>query len=375
MSGDVPYFDLRAQARSLSAELHAAVTNVLGSGNYVLGEHVEAFERAFAAYCGVRHAVALNSGTSALHLALLAAGVRPGDEVVTVSMTFVATVAAILYVGAIPRFVDIDSERGTVDPRLLEAALTPRTRAIIPVHLHGRVADMAPIMEIACAHGLVVIEDAAQAHGAQYGGQLAGALGDMACFSFYPAKNLGACGEGGALVTDDDVLASRVRTLREWGQKEKYIHTVHGFNFRMDAIQGAILNVKLPHLKSWTESRRQVARRYDANLLSIGLRGPQSGPAGEHVYHVYAIRTADRDRVKKELSKAGIATGIHYPIPVHLQPAYAEFGHTLGDLPATESFAAETLSLPMFPELSMTKIDRVCDVLEQVTRGTHVDGT
>jgi dTDP-4-amino-4,6-dideoxygalactose transaminase len=375
MSGHVPYLDLRAQARSLGPELHAAVANVLDSGNYVLGEPVETFERAFAAYCGVRHAVALNSGTSALHLALLAAGVRPGDEVVTVSMTFVATVAAILYVGAVPRFVDIDPERGTMDPRLLEAALTPRTRAIIPVHLHGRVADMAPIVEIARVHGLVVIEDAAQAHGAQYGGQPAGSLGDMACFSFYPAKNLGACGEGGALVTDYDVLASRVRTLREWGQREKYIHTVHGFNFRMDAIQGAILNVKLPQLKSWTESRCQVARRYDANLLSIGLRGPQSGPPGEHVYHVYAIRAADRDRIKKELSEARIATGIHYPIPVHLQPAYAEFGHTPGDFPATESFAAETLSLPIFPELSMAQIDRVCDVLEQVTRGAHVGGT
>lgn len=374
MTGDVPYFDLRAQARSLGPELQAAVAAVLDSGNYVLGEPVEAFERAFAAHCGVRHAVALNSGTSALHLALLAAGIGPGDEVITVSMTFVATAAAIRYAGAVPRFVDIDSERGTMDPRLLEAAITPRTRAIIPVHLHGRVADMEPILEIARAHGLVVIEDAAQAHSAVYHGRPVGCFADMACFSFYPAKNLGACGEGGALTTDDDVLARRVRTLRDWGQQEKYIHAVHGFNFRMDAIQGAVLGVKLPHLEAWTAARREIARRYDANLSRIGLHGPQPGPDGEHVYHVYAVRTAERDRVRKLLSEAGIATGIHYPVPVHLQPAYAEFGHVPGDFPATESFAAQTLSLPIYPEMTMSQVDRVCDVLEQVTRGAHASG-
>lgn len=372
MPDNIAFFDLRAQARALGPELHAAVAAVLDSGSYVLGEPVDAFEQAFAAHCGVRHAVALNSGTSALHLALLAGGVGPGDEVITASMTFVATAAAILYVGAVPRFVDIDPARGTMDPKLLEAVLTPRTRAIIPVHLHGRMADMAPILDFARAHGLVVIEDAAQAHGARYDGRPAGSIGDMACFSFYPAKNLGACGEGGALVTDDEVLARRVRVLRDWGQQEKYLHTVRGFNFRMDAVQGAVLGVKLPHLDGWTKARRAVARRYDANLATAGLRAPPSGPAGEHVYHVYAIRTAERDRVRRQLAEAGIATGIHYPIPVHLQPAYQDLGYRPGDFPATEAFAAETLSLPIYPELTAAQVDRVCDAVEQVTRGVHV---
>ena len=377
MAAPVPYFDLRAQARSLGPELQNAVLGVLESGNYVLGEHVEAFERAFAAYCGVRHAVALNSGTSALHLALLAAGVGPGDEVITVSMTFVATAAAILLRRRDPALRRHRSaDAGTMDPRLVEAGLTPRTRAIIPVHLHGRMADMAPILEIArrqrprrdrrCGAG-------ARRDLWRTTGWVASATWGASAST--PAKNLGACGEGGALVTDDDVLARRVRSLREWGQQEKYIHAVHGFNFRMDAIQGAVLRVKLPHLEDWTEARRRIAQRYDANLLSIGLRAPQAAPSGEHVYHVYAMRTADRDQVRKQLAEAGIATGIHYPVPVHLQPAYAELGHRPGDFPATESFSEETMSLPIFPEMTMAQVDRVCDVLEQVTRGAHVDGT
>ena len=374
MSDPVPYFDLRAQARSLGPALHKAACDVIDSGNYVLGQPVEAFEEAFAAYCGVRHAVALNSGTSALHLGLLAAGVQPGDEVITVSMTFVATAAAVLYAGAIPRFVDIDPARGCMDPAKLEAAITPRTRAIIPVHLHGRSADMTAILAIARQHGIVVIEDAAQAHGATHDGKPIGSFGEMACFSFYPAKNLGACGEGGAIVTDDDVLARRLRILRDWGQQEKYVHTVLGFNFRMDAIQGALLGVKLPHLPAWTEARRKLARRYDENLRQIGMQGPQPGPAGEHVYHVYAIRVPDRDRVRKELADAGVSTSIHYPIPVHLQPAYEGLGYHRGDFPETEQFAAETLSLPIYPELSTSQVDRVCDVLSHVVRGVNVVG-
>lgn len=371
MQDSVPFFDLRAQMRTLGPDLQGAVAAVLDSGSYVLGEPVNRFERIFAACCGVPHAVAVNSGTSALQLALAAAGIGPGDEVITVPMTFVATVAAILYVGATPRLVDIDPVRGTMDPRALARALTPRTRAIIPVHLHGRVADMAPILEIARPRGIMVIEDAAQAHGALYRGRPAGALGDVACFSFYPGKNLGACGEGGALTTANEDLARRVRVLRDWGQEQKYIHAMRGFNFRMDAIQGAILDIKLRHLDGWTAARRDVARRYDRALAELGVRVPQAGSDGEHVYHVYAIRVAERDRLREQLADAGVATGIHYPVPVHLQPAYADLGYGRGDFPASEAFAAETLSLPIFPELSIAQIDRVCDAVEQATRGLH----
>ena len=374
MHDTIPSFDLQAQARALGQGLHTLVASVLESGRYVLGEHVEAFEQAFAARCGADHAVAMNSGTSALHLALLAAGIGPGDEVITVPMTFVATVAAILYAGATPRLVDIDPERGTMDPRALKRALTPRTKAIIPVHLHGRVADMAPILDIARARGILVIEDAAQAHDATYRGEPVGALGDMACFSFYPGKNLGACGEGGALVTSNDAWARRARILRDWGQEEKYVHSVRGFNFRMDAIQGAILNLKLQHLAEWTAARVALAARYDANLARAGVRRPQAGPAGEHVYHVYAIRAAGRDHLRRRLGEAGISTGIHYPVPVHLQPAYADLGYGRGDFPESEAFAAETLSLPIFPDLSTANVDRVCAVLEEVTGGALVGG-
>ena len=367
----VPFFDLRAQASELRQDLTTAITEVLDSGVYVLGERVERFERAFAACCGVPHGVAVNSGTSALQLALAAAGVGPGDEVITVPMTFVATVAAILYVGATPKLVDIDPVRGTMDPAALPRVLSSRTRAIIPVHLHGRMTDMKPILDIARPRGITVIEDAAQAHGATYQGRPAGSLGDMACFSFYPAKNLGACGEGGALVTDDAALARRVRVLRDWGQEEKYVHLHHGFNFRMDAIQGAILDVKLRHLEAWTMARHEVARRYDEGLSNNGIRLPERGPEGEHVYHVYAIRTAERDRLRELLANAGIATGIHYPIPVHLQPAYADLGYRKGDFPVSEAFAAETLSLPIFPEMSLSQVDRVCEAVREAVRGRH----
>jgi len=366
MTDEVPFLDLGAQARVLGRELETATAEVLASGHYVLGAPVEAFERSFAACCGVCEAVAVNSGTSALHLALLGLGIGPEDEVATVPMTFVATVAAIIYAGAVPRLVDVDPRTGTMDPCALEAAITPRMKAVIPVHLHGRVAEMDAILEIAHAHGLAVIEDAAQAHGALYHGRPAGSLGDAACFSFYPGKNLGACGEGGALVTDDAELAQRVRVLRDWGQQEKYIHAVKGFNFRMDAIQGAILGVKLKCLEGWTAARRAVAAHYDAELAGLTLRKPPSGARGEHVYHVYAIRLAERDVVRRALAKAGIATGIHYPLPVHIQPAYADLGYRRGAFPAAESFAAETLSLPIYPELSLANVDRVCGTLGEI---------
>jgi dTDP-4-amino-4,6-dideoxygalactose transaminase len=364
MAEPIPFLDLTAQARALRSELEAAAASVLASGRYVLGEPVEAFERSFADSCGVAEAVALNSGTSALHLALLGLGIGRGDEVITVPMTFVATVAAILYAGATPRLVDVDPRTGTMDPGALAAAITPQTKAIIPVHLHGRMAEMDAIMAVARVRGLAVIEDAAQAHAAMYRGRPAGSIGDVGCFSFYPGKNLGACGEGGALVSSDTALARRVRALRDWGQERKYLHVVHGFNFRMDAVQGALLSVKLNHLGAWTEARRVVAARYDRGFAGLAsIRRPPPAPAGEHVYHVYAVRLEHRDQIARTLGLAGVATGIHYPIPVHLQPAYADLGYGPGAFPAAEAFASETLSLPIYPELRPSQVDRVCDAL------------
>ena len=372
MNSSVPFLDLVAQQRSIRPELHAAVADVLDSGQYVLGETVDAFERSFAAHCGTHHAVAVNTGTSALHLALLAAGVGPGDEVVTVAMTFVATAAAILYTGATPRFVDVDPVTWTMDPGALAAAVTSRTKAIIPVHLHGRLADMAPIREIARRCGAVLIEDAAQAHGASDRGQRAGSLGDMGCFSFYPGKNLGACGEGGAVVTDDDELAAKLRMLRDWGQSERYRHVVRGFNYRMDAVQAAVLDVKLRHLDGWTAGRRAVAAAYDRRLAVRGI-GRARAAGSEHVWHVYAIRAAERDVVRRTLADAGVATGIHYPAPVHLQPAYSDLGYGPGDLPVSERLAREFLSLPIYPELAPDQIAYVCDALEDAVVGESAD--
>ena len=362
----VPFLDLKAQFRAIGPELPAAVSRVLESGSYVLGQSVEAFEQEFAAYCGTRHAVAVNSGTSALHLALLAAGIGAEDEVVTVPMTFVATVAAILYAGATPRFVDVEPDTLTMDAAALEGAITPHTRAIIPVHLHGRMAEMDRILEVARARGLIVIEDAAQAHGAEYGGRRAGSLGDLGCFSFYPGKNLGACGEGGAVVTDSADMAQKMRILRDWGQAERYHHVLRGFNYRMDSIQGAVLAVKLRHLEDWTEARRRIALHYDALLAGTAVGRPAAAEGREHVWHVYAVRTPERDRVRQRLGECGIATGIHYPIPVHMQPAYADLGYGPGSFPISESFAAETLSLPLFPELTRGQIELVCGTLGEI---------
>lgn len=359
----VPLLDLQAQYRAIGAELQSAVSAVLESGQFVLGARVEEFERDFAAYCSSRHAIAVNSGTSALHLALVSAGIGPGDEVITVPMTFVATVAAILYAGATPRFVDIDAATWTMDPAALEAAITPRTRAVMPVHLHGRVADMESIVEIARARGLVLIEDAAQAHGAQHRGRRAGAIGDLGCFSFYPGKNLGACGEGGAVVTDRDDLAERIRMLRDWGQAERYRHVLPGYNYRMDAIQGAVLAVKLRYLERWTEARRDAAAAYQALLADLPVGRPAACDRSSHVWHVYALRVRERDPLRAQLAEAGITTGIHYPVPVHLQPAYASLGYRRGDFPVAEQLAEQTLSLPMFPELTRAQIERVCSVL------------
>ena len=364
----IPFLDLSAQYRAIGPVLEEAVVAAMRSGAFVLGPAVEAFERDFAAFCGTEHAVAVSSGTAALHLALLAAGVGPGDEVVTVPMTFVATVAAVAYTGATPVLVDIDRETLTMDPARLEAAITPRTRAVLPVHLHGRLADMDTINAIARRHGLAVIEDAAQAHGAERGGVRAGAFGAMGCFSFYPGKNLGACGEGGAITTDDADLAHAVRSLRDWGQEGRYNHVRHGFNLRMDGVQGAALGVKLPHLDGWLAARRRVA-----NLYHDGLRGEVErplGPAGaDHACHVYAIRSRDREALRDALARAGVGTNIHYPKPVHLQPAYAGLGHGRGAFPVSEAYAAETLSLPLYPELSRRDVAAVIEAVNEATAG------
>lgn len=359
----IPLIDLAAQYHSIKDEIDRAVLKVLESTQYTLGEEVAAFESEFAAYCGARYAIGVNSGTSAVHLALLAAGVGPGTEVITVSMTFVATVAAVLYTGATPVLVDVDPRTGAMDPALVERAITPRTRAILPVHLHGQTAEMDALRAIARVYDLVLIEDAAQAQGAEYHGTRAGSLGDMACFSFYPSKNLGACGEAGAVVTDDATFAAKIRMLRDWGQEGRYNHVLPGYNYRMEGIQGAVLRVKLRQLEAWNEARRRHAAHYDSRLAAAGIRVPEVDPGLRHVYYVYAVRLDDRDGVRERLLRAGIATGVHYPVPVHRQPAYAKLVRVVGDLTETDNFAAQTLSLPLYPELSDEQRDRVCDAL------------
>jgi dTDP-4-amino-4,6-dideoxygalactose transaminase len=352
----VPLLDLKVQYQSIKSEIDAAISNVLESGQFVLGSEVAGFEQEFAAYCGARECIALNSGTSALHLALLAAGVGPGDEVVTVPFTFVASVAAVLYAGARPVLVDIDPRSFTMDPGAIEAAITPRTKAILPVHLYGQPADMEPIAEIARHHGLLVIEDAAQAHGAKYKGRPVGSLGDIACFSFYPGKNLGAYGEGGAITTSNAAYARTIRMLRDWGQDGKYHHVLRGFNYRMEALQGAILRVKLRHLDRWTEARRAIIEQYNQLLAGSKVERPAEMPWARHVYHLYTLRTAHRNTLQQSLQEKGIQTGIHYGVPVHLQPAYANLGYERGSLPRSEKAADEVLSLPLYPEMTDEQI-------------------
>jgi dTDP-4-amino-4,6-dideoxygalactose transaminase len=363
----IPFVDLKAQYRSIKPAIDAAIARVLESAQFVLGEEVAAFEKEFAAFCGAAHGIAVNSGTSALHLALLSAGVGPGDEVITVPFTFVATAAAIEYTGARPVFVDVDDRSLTMDPDAIAAAVTSRTKAIVPVHLYGQPADMDPIRAVGAEHGLTVIEDAAQAHGARYRGRSAGSLGHLACFSFYPSKNLGAYGEAGLVTTDDAESADRLRALRDWGQQAKYVHTVRGFNARMEGFQGAILRVKLRHLTAWTDARRRLARRYDAALAETGLTRPREMDYATHVYHLYTVRLREREALRAALNAAGIHTGLHYPIPVHLQPAYADLGYRPGAFPISERAAAEVLSLPMFPEMTDEQVDAVAAAVRRAT--------
>jgi dTDP-4-amino-4,6-dideoxygalactose transaminase len=359
----IPFLDLQVQYRTTQSEIEKAIQSVLSSSQYILGKHVADFEAAFAAYCDCKHAVGVNSGTSALHLALLAAGIGPGDEVITVPFTFVATVAAICYTGARPVFADIDPATFTINPQRLASALTPRTKAVLPVHLYGQPADMDPILAFARKHNLVVIEDAAQAHGARYKGRRVGSIGDLGCFSFYPGKNLGAYGEGGAVTTGNDAYARTIRMLRDWGQEKKYHHVLRGYNYRLEGMQGAVLNVKLPRLDEANRRRAENAANYQAQLAGLPVVAPKIAAYATHVFHVYAIRTSKREELQKELTAAGVQTGIHYPFPVHLTEAYGDLGYKPGDFPESERAAREVLSLPMFPELTEEQIRSVASAV------------
>lgn len=363
----IPFLDLKAQHRALKTELMEAASRVLDSCAFASGPEVAAFEEDFAAYCNTKFAAGVNTGTSALHLGLLAAGVGPGDEVITVPHTFMATVSSIRYAGAKPVLIDVDPVSYTMDPKLIEGAITKNTKVIMPVHLYGQPADMDPIMDIAKKHNLVVIEDACQAHGAEYKGRRAGSIGHAAAFSFYPGKNLGACGEGGALVTSDPELIKKVRMLRDWGQEKRYHHALEGYNYRMDGLQGAFLKIKLKHLPSWTELRRAHAAKYAELFAGSPVRFPKEMDYAKHVYHIYAVMAKNRDQMQTILGDKGIATGFHYPIPVHLQACFAHLGHKKGDFPNSERAADEEISLPMFPELT----DEQCAEIVAAVKGCY----
>lgn len=369
----IPFVDLKTQYNGIKRDIDQAIARVLNSSQFVLGEEVAAFEEEFAAFCQTKYAIGVNSGTSALHLALLAAGIGPGDEVITVPFTFVATVAAIIYTGARPVFVDIDPDSYTMDIDRIETAITSRTKAILPVHLYGQSVDMDPILRIVQSHGLTVIEDAAQAHGAEYKGHRVGGLGDLGCFSFYPGKNLGAYGEGGAVTTNNSEIAKRIRMLRDWGQDRKYHHLVKGYNYRMDGLQGAILRVKLRQIEEWTEARRTKAMIYDDLLSNLDIEIPHIKPFSNHVYHIYAIRVKRREKLREHLLRQGIHTGIHYPIPIHLLPAYSDCGFTVGDFPICERVAEEVLSLPIYPELSDQAIADICSSIKDFQGSYDMD--
>ena len=363
----IPLVDLVAQHGPLEEELVGALRHVLQTGAFVGGSEVTAFESEFAAFVGAPGCVGVSSGTDALRFAYLALGVRPGDEVITVPHTFIATTEALSQAGATIRFVDVDEATLTLDPAALAAALTPRTVGVVPVHLYGQPADMDRISAVAAGRGLWVVEDAAQAHGAAYKGRSCGTLGDVAAFSFYPGKNLGACGEAGAVVGKDAGLLDVVRRLRDHGQARKYYHDLEGYNGRLDAIQAAFLRIKLRHLSRWTEGRRRVAALYRAALADVGgdLVLPVEAPYATHVYHLFVVRAARRDALQAHLAARGIATGLHYPVPLHLQPAYRHLHLGRGAFPVAERAAETILSLPMYPELTESQVARVADAIRE----------
>jgi dTDP-4-amino-4,6-dideoxygalactose transaminase len=359
----VPLVDLSAQYQLIRGEVMQAIEDVLDSMHLFLGPQLRAFEDEFAAYCGARYCVGVANGTDALHLALRAAGIGQGDEVVTVAHTFFATAEAIVMAGATPVFVDIDPDTYLMDVTQVEARLTPRTRAIMPVHLYGQMVDMDPLMDIAARHNLVVIEDAAEAHGAEYRGRRAGAVGHLGCFSFYYSKNLGAYGESGAVTTSDPELAERLRRLRDHGSTERYQHEEYGFNSRMDELQAAVLRVKLRYLEKWNFLRQEHAASYAQHLANTGLVLPSVGPDRTHIWYVYVVASPERDALREKLTAADVGTGIHFPIPIHLQPASKTLGYVAGDLPNTERVAREVLSIPMYAELRPEQIDWVVNAI------------
>lgn len=359
----VPFVDLKAQYHTIRDEVRAEVDNVFESTQFILGNVVEKFEREFAEYLGVKHALGVGSGLDALRLALEAAGVGAGDEVIIPANTFIATALAVSATGAKPVLVDCREDTYQIDPSLIERAITPGTKVIMPVHLYGQSADMNAIMEIARSHQLEVIEDAAQAHGTRFMDQACGTFGLAGCFSFYPGKNLGAYGDGGAIVTNSDEFARKVNSLRNYGQKQKYVHVEKGTNSRLDTVQAAILNIKLRHLDDWNAARRAHASFYSDSLANHDFVVPALDPRSTHIFHLYILRTRHRDELQKHLASRGIQTGIHYPIPIHLQEAYSDLGLKRGDFPVTETIADEILSLPMYPELSQVQLEAVLDAV------------
>jgi dTDP-4-amino-4,6-dideoxygalactose transaminase len=360
----VPFVDLAAQQAAVRAELETAAVRVIGEADFILGRDVESLEDEFARYCGCAHGIGVDSGTSALELALRAYGVGPGDDVIVPANTFIATALAVSATGATPVLVDVDPLTYTMDVAGLEDAITTQTRAVIPVHLYGQPADMDPILEIARRRQLVVIEDACQAHGSRYKGRPVGSLGDAAAFSFYPSKNLGACGDGGIVTTNNQDTAKSLRMLRNYGQERKYHHLIRGYNRRLDNLQAALLRVKLRHLDAWNQARRDHADLYRL-LLSTAVLTPAVADYAEPVWHLYVIQVNDRDQLQAHLSERGIATGIHYPIPIHLQPAYTDLGYLRGDFPIAEQTADSILSLPMYPELRQTAIEEVAGAITE----------
>ncbi len=367
MEIQIPCSELKIQYEEIKAEIKAAFDEVFESSWFILGKQVERFEQEFAAYCGASYGIGVGSGTEALHLALLACGVQPGDEVITVANTAVPTVSAISFAQATPVFVDIDPVSYTMDPQAIESKITSRTRVILPVHLYGQPADMDPILDVARRYGLKVVEDACQAHGAEYRGQKVGAIGDLGCFSFYPSKNLGAYGDGGMVVTNDPELADHVRLLRNYGQRKRYYHDIKGFNSRLDELQAAFLRKKLLHLDQWNLRRRALASRYQ-ELLDDSVIKPVEQSYAYHIYHLYVIRCQRREQLQQHLLENGIQTLIHYPVPVHLQRAYQDLNLSSKSLPITEQFASEILSLPMFPELTDEQVSIVADRINRFYR-------
>jgi len=355
----IPLMDLKAQYLSLKPEIDLAIARVLEHTQFIQGPEVRSFEAAFAAACGAPHAIGVASGTAAIHLTLVALGIGPDDEVITSAHTFIASAEPILQVGAKPVFADVDPGTGNLDPARLEGAITPRTRALLPVHLYGQPADMPAILEVATRHGLLIVEDAAQAHGALCCGRHVGLWGRAGTFSFYPGKNLGAYGDAGAIITADEDLAARLRMLRDHGRSEKYLHSEHGFGERLDALQAAILAVKLTRLEAWNERRREIAAHYRQALADLPLGLPPEQDGTRHVYHQFPVYTRQRDALQAHLKGAGVGTGIHYPVPLHLQPALAHLGYRQGDLPVTEELANTELSLPVYPELTAAQIETI----------------